>query len=406
MATMMDNLKTVFSGIDAIYDIIRNREWSADINSRIFGSNNLVEGVVNKVTGGKGIMGFMHNVKTLYTDLARFFGSDFKVDQSDDVSTAIASLEATFRSIDSIYALLRERQWTVDMASKIGGIISMLNEIGRAMPSLVVLSLWKVEDVSGKIDMVTNAIKSIASLSSESASLEGIDLAVVVETLRELVPQIEEIGKAMTEGFIKELDFDKMAKTMKDGLDKVLKSTDGYQAKFRKKAREIAGAFESELQSELGHINVSATITVRIMNAIVQGIGTVASAISDAVSNVTRNTTYRADGGIIYRAGGGSIFKPRGTDTVPAMLSVGEYVHNRHAVALFGREFMDKVNSLDIDGAMRAMHSRFGERIASSRVSTVNNIVNNNNNQQMTQNVYTNNPAFARLRRNRYIGAL
>ena len=39
----------------------------------------------------------------------------------------------------------------------------------------------------------------------------------------------------------------------------------------------------------------------------------------------------KADGGLIYKAVGGSIFKPKGTDTVPAMLTPGEFVVNRSA---------------------------------------------------------------------------
>ena len=39
-----------------------------------------------------------------------------------------------------------------------------------------------------------------------------------------------------------------------------------------------------------------------------------------------------ANGGIVYASSGGSIFKPRGTDTIPAMLSPGEFVVNASAV--------------------------------------------------------------------------
>lgn len=41
----------------------------------------------------------------------------------------------------------------------------------------------------------------------------------------------------------------------------------------------------------------------------------------------------KASGGIIYASAGQSIFKPKGTDTVPAMLTPGEFVVNRKATA-------------------------------------------------------------------------
>lgn len=44
-------------------------------------------------------------------------------------------------------------------------------------------------------------------------------------------------------------------------------------------------------------------------------------------------------------AAGGSIFKPRGTDTVPAMLTPGEYVVKKSAVDQYGPGVMDAINS-------------------------------------------------------------
>jgi hypothetical protein len=41
-------------------------------------------------------------------------------------------------------------------------------------------------------------------------------------------------------------------------------------------------------------------------------------------------------GGVVYRANGGSIFKPKGTDTVPAMLTPGEFVIKKSAVDKVG----------------------------------------------------------------------
>ena len=43
-----------------------------------------------------------------------------------------------------------------------------------------------------------------------------------------------------------------------------------------------------------------------------------------------------ARGGMVYRAGGGSIFQPKGTDTVPAMLTPGEFVIRKSAVDKIG----------------------------------------------------------------------
>jgi hypothetical protein len=52
-----------------------------------------------------------------------------------------------------------------------------------------------------------------------------------------------------------------------------------------------------------------------------------------------------AAGGLVYRAGGGSIFKPRGTDTVPAMLTPGEFVIRKSAVDAIGKDTLSAINS-------------------------------------------------------------
>jgi hypothetical protein len=53
----------------------------------------------------------------------------------------------------------------------------------------------------------------------------------------------------------------------------------------------------------------------------------------------------KASGGLIYRAGGGSIFKPRGTDTVPAMLTPGEFVIKKSAVDKIGVGALSALNN-------------------------------------------------------------
>lgn len=58
-----------------------------------------------------------------------------------------------------------------------------------------------------------------------------------------------------------------------------------------------------------------------------------------ATGKASGGTVYRASGGMVYLAGGGTAsaatFKPRGTDTVPAMLSPGEFVVNARSTRKF-----------------------------------------------------------------------
>lgn len=53
-----------------------------------------------------------------------------------------------------------------------------------------------------------------------------------------------------------------------------------------------------------------------------------------------------ATGGYVsYRGKGGSMFKPKGSDTVPAMLTPGEYVIKRAAADKYGPDFLNAVNN-------------------------------------------------------------
>jgi hypothetical protein len=52
-----------------------------------------------------------------------------------------------------------------------------------------------------------------------------------------------------------------------------------------------------------------------------------------------------ARGGMVYAAGGGSIFQPKGTDTVPAMLTPGEFVIKKSAVDKVGMAQLKAINN-------------------------------------------------------------
>lgn len=114
---------------------------------------------------------------------------------------------------------------------------------------------------------------------------------------------------------------------------------------------------------------------------------------------------YQATGGLIYRAKGGGVpFRRRGTDTVPAMLTPGEYVHNKRAVSAFGIDFMRKVNNLDVKGALNELMHRAGGMANINRGTTITN--NNYNNQKVVINNNGNPSAgFTFKRAGRFVGA-
>lgn len=109
-------------------------------------------------------------------------------------------------------------------------------------------------------------------------------------------------------------------------------------------------------------------------------------------------------GGLIYAANGKLInFVPRGTDTVPAMLTPGEFVMRKQAVDTFGAAFMKSINDLNIGAAF--------DRLINTKLSNPRGFVNNTYNTRddhstHIQNIKTNNPAFAARRAGRFVRAM
>lgn len=110
----------------------------------------------------------------------------------------------------------------------------------------------------------------------------------------------------------------------------------------------------------------------------------------------------------IYRAKGGGVWmEPKGTDTVPAMLTPGEYVQRKKAVDYFGVGFMQKINHLDLEGAIRSLSMRASRALSPSLTQSVtNHIDNRQNNARVNQTIYTSNQNFTFRKANRFVGAL
>lgn len=72
-------------------------------------------------------------------------------------------------------------------------------------------------------------------------------------------------------------------------------------------------------------------------------------------------------GGLIYRSLGGTIFKPRGTDTVPAMLTPGEFVLRKSAVDRIGLNTLTAMNNGDTSAVYKARGGGVGYKSSMNR---------------------------------------
>lgn len=140
-------------------------------------------------------------------------------------------------------------------------------------------------------------------------------------------------------------------------------------------------------------------------NALAIAINSIPSHKTITIDVVGSGASYVSTGGMIgrhgvlYRSNGG--FTPRGTDTVPAMLTPGEFVMNTKAVKTMGPSFFRRLNHLDIKGAMANVSRRFNPYGYS-----VNNITTRDNHATVNQYITTNNEQYSYRRARRFVEAL
>lgn len=172
----------------------------------------------------------------------------------------------------------------------------------------------------------------------------------------------------------------------------------------------VVNAVKNAIDSVRSQVNalpstITKTITVRIVRETYTsgGLHTTGGTIPESTGGLVPASGTRP----LYRAGGGSIFKPKGTDTVPAMLTPGEYVNKRAVVNKLGVPFFQRLNNLDIPGALRELSIRTGMNLGGGTViNNYNNTTNNTTNNFSLPTSDKDSQNFTMRRIGRFAGAL
>ena len=299
-----------------------------------------------------------------------------------------SDMDTLGNTLTSVYTSLQGIGAGEYFASNIDNFRAGLKSLKFAIVHLQAVSGMKVDD-----SVVTKIQTIISTIQKAFDQSKVAELTSTIDTFKKSIAD----ALATFEVFNEDIEINPKVK-IGSGFDS---SVNSATKKIRSASKKISGAV-NDIQSDY-------TKRIRIhlvVSAIVSGMDAVRQAARNAynVASSSVNAKSKSTGGMIYRAKGGSIFKPRGTDTVPAMLTPGEYVHKKQAVDFFGVDFMRKINNMDVRGAMNALLTKAGTSVGVGRQSIVNNTVNNN--QRITQNINTNNPNFAGARMGRFVGAL
>ena len=244
--------------------------------------------------------------------------------------------------------------------------------------------------VADALVQIESMAKSFNKLADISVNVDGV--SAFVQQLKDALAELQGLSQTMT------LDIKVvLGSGFKSSVDGVVKQINNGKKRIDDAMKKIPSAITK-------HISVTITASVNTRQA-VAAITNGASYV-EAIARQNRHRTINdAKGGLIYRAKGGGVpWKRRGTDTVPAMLTPGEYVHNRRAVSTFGIDFMRKVNNLDVKGAMNELMHRAGHMANINRGTNITN--NNYNNQKVVINNSNAGAGFTFKSASRFVGAI
>jgi len=401
------------------------------------------KGFNEKIT--EGVRNFATALGGIYSAFDEAFGGEgafnkgaINPEQAQGFADIITSTETMFASLGKI----------VNKIPKVLTGLTNLVKTPGGMGESPVASLKKMligEDTTGGL------FKDIHDIFQKlKDDFQNIDTGVISDKMGQVVTAIQsirKIGNQLTKmgsaGTLNSEGIDTAIANIKSFVSKLSTALDttvvgDIQNKVGALRTTINGIFQA-LNTDLSNVEVTVNIKGEVKGAddLVSKINKAHTQITNAVrkipSTITKTVTVNINGNVnnnlpsipnldhpphtggyitgkhsrpLYRAKGGIInpFRPKGTDTVPTVLTPGEYVMKRSAVDTFGVRFMQRINNMDIRGAMRELSSRAG-RIASVNRGTTNYITNNNN-QQVTQHINTSNPNFAYKRSNRYVMAL
>lgn len=404
LGVIVGNMDSAISAIANIAQTLRN-----NLGFFAFAANNTGAGTfANLKTVVEGLADLKEPLLTL---------NDFSV---DNLTENMTSINTAIDSVKGIIEKLQGMQETLQAATGEEGVVAnlkkfltdLMNAFGGADGADS--TALSIEAVASAIDELKLALTDLSQVSFGDLTQSAKD---ATDGTNELMEKIKELAKKMTEA---SKNADKLKKSISDLGDTAIQKSSSFGMLINaiKRVNDTASAASSSVtalanaMASLNDKSVTLTVNTPGLDSAISGFRTL-NAVSAVSGNTSRPAgisglpvqTASTGGKIAYLARGGSPFKPKGTDTVPAMLTPGEWVINRKASKAFGDTFMQRVNSLDITGAMDALMSR-SRWVPNGGIS---NYTTNNydNHAIINQHFHGNKDSRSSYRRaSRYIGAL
>ena len=336
----------------------------------------------------------LNNLSTLVNSASSFMQNyaDKAVDWEtlkENINTIMESLNGT---IDGKDAVEINTDKLATLSSAIGTFETITNKLETIGGKQV-----NFDNIDAMIDRIQTIISSLSTLTSvESANTLTEQVNTLITTFQTLLTTLEGFderfltigtswGNNLFQGF-SDADvsgqcveyIDEMIATL-TAIDMTPVGTD-Y-------GNEVVNGFKNAVANMPSAISSVASSLYNYSSSFAQAGSSLGNSFADsfnsAVSNIDVpdvNVEHDSRGGEVptqYYARGG--FTKKGTDTIPAMLTPGEFVVSRKAVKGIGVSFLNKINSMDFKGAFKSLMSARGENsIQATYNQTINNTTNNN----------------------------
>ena len=323
------------------------------------------------------------NIKSIgnaVNEMATNKGLTENLENMDTVNKTVSKLKKTCESLNSIVGLnldfvkvgevttgiqtflnnvkgLKVGEATTDVVTEVNSIVTSFHNMATT------LSNMKSEFNTSGTDMANGIIEGFKSIDIEGSFGTKIDNAKASLKKKSFKSVGKKFGKDVVSGFSEGIS------NMSSSISNQITMMYGYSTRFSDLGQYLGSAFKNSFNNQSGSINTGGTTTPTVNTG-----------------NESQGKNFKfSKGGPVYLKKGGQpiVMKPSGTDTVPAMLTPGEYVMKRSAVKNAGQSFMDKVNNMDLKGAFKELSTRYGSHVG----SVVNkNVTINNNDNRVTNN--------------------
>lgn len=387
-SNMINSLKTIADSLSQIPDLI-NIEGSG-IETRVAKIQSVLKSLTDSDTGsfiqdiGKlakvseavgQVTSVVNSFKTMAETLMTI--PDLINVEGSGIETRVAKIKSVLQSLASSddSGLTTSLQNIQKLSSNIMSAVQAVNNILIIANAINQFPEVNADNFNNSINAIKTAINSLSGINDNDA---------IVGNLTNILNTINQIQNALTQ-------FASMASSL--GQQSGSNFSNGFVSGLGSRIVDKMNEQKNQIEN-LGWEALGASISSKIANgfdvsSILNKIQQIQSAIDslkgktvDITINETtvKKTKHAEHGGLIeYHSTGGTVggrlFKPLGTDTIPAMLTAGEYVLKRSVSSMLGKQFLDNLNQLNLTQALKALAGHTGH-------SVVNNTTNN-----ITQNV-------------------